>query len=259
MKDEQSIKQLREFLKEDVRKRTDFTQSDQSLGHPMPPVEKPLEAGQEALALPEWRDALTFKEDIAQLIARRQSVRRYADEALSAEEVSFLLWATQGVRRVQGERVLRHVPSAGNRHALETYLALTRPLVARDGRSFAPGLWRYLPLGHALVFLKSPEALPDQVAQAAMGQAFVGQAPVTFIWSAIPYRMEWRYRHASVKEIALDAGHVCQNLYLAAEAIRCATCAVAAYDQPAADALLGLDGEDEFVIYMAPVGKSREN
>ena len=58
-----------------------------------------------------------------------------------------------------------------------------------------------------------------------------------------------------MKVIAVDAGHVCQNLYIACEAVRAGTCAIAAYDQELADALVGVDGEDEFVLYMAPVGK----
>ena len=67
--------------------------------------------------------------------------------------------------------------------------------------------------------------------------------------------MEWRYDLAAHKVIALDAGHVCQNLYLACEAIDAGTCAIAAYDQEELDELLGLDGENEFAIYLAPVGK----
>jgi SagB-type dehydrogenase family enzyme len=67
--------------------------------------------------------------------------------------------------------------------------------------------------------------------------------------------MEWRYDIAAHKVIAIDAGHVCQNLYLACEAIKAGTCAVAAYNQILMDELLKVDGDDEFVIYMAPVGK----
>ena len=67
--------------------------------------------------------------------------------------------------------------------------------------------------------------------------------------------MEWRYGLAAHKLIALDAGHVCQNLYLACEAIHAGTCAVAAYNQQLCDQLLRLDGKEEFVIYLAPVGK----
>ena len=67
--------------------------------------------------------------------------------------------------------------------------------------------------------------------------------------------MEWRYSLAAHKVIAIDAGHLCQNLYLACGAMDAGTCAVAAYDQEELDALLRLDGEEEFVIYLAPVGK----
>jgi SagB-type dehydrogenase family enzyme len=67
--------------------------------------------------------------------------------------------------------------------------------------------------------------------------------------------MEWRYDIAAHRVIAIDAGHVCQNLYLACEAIDSGTCAIAAFDQEKMDKLLNVDGNDEFVIYLAPVGK----
>jgi len=91
-----------------------------------------------------------------------------------------------------------------------------------------------------------------------MDQPFVGQAAACFIWSAVPYREEWRYGTQAAKGILLDAGHVCQNLYLACESIGCGTCAIAAYRQEELDRFLGLDGEDELVVYLAPVGKVEE-
>ena len=71
----------------------------------------------------------------------------------------------------------------------------------------------------------------------------------------IPYRTEWRYDLLASKVIAVDAGHLCQSLYLASEAIGCGTCAIGAYTQKKIDALLGVDGIDEFTTYIAPVGK----
>lgn len=66
----------------------------------------------------------------------------------------------------------------------------------------------------------------------------------------------WRYLQAAHRVILLDAGHgVCQNLYLAYEAIQAGTCAIAAYDQTAMDELIQVDGEEQFTIYLAPVGK----
>jgi SagB-type dehydrogenase family enzyme len=69
-------------------------------------------------------------------------------------------------------------------------------------------------------------------------------------------RMYYRYGERGYRYLHLDVGHVCQNLYLAAEAIDCGVCAIAAFDDDMMNALLHLDGEDQFVIYMSPVGKN---
>ena len=176
--------------------------------------------------------------------------RRFGDRPLKLVELSFLLWATQGVRQQLNEATaLRTVPSAGARHALETYLCVSRV----DG--LEPAVYRYLPLEHELLLESQAPNLRQQLAAATFGQSFVGNAAVAFVWTTIPYRMEWRYGLAAHKVIALDAGHVCQNLYLACESIGAGTCAVAAYHQQLMDRLIGVDGNDEFVIYLAPVGK----
>jgi len=143
----------------------------------------------------------------------------------------------------------RTVPSAGARNPFETYLLINRVV------GIEPGLYRYLPLDHQLVVEKQSDDLAQRVVDGCHGQRFVGTAAVVFIWTAIPYRTEWRYIHYGLKFVALDAGHVGQNLYLAAEAIGCGTCAIGAYMQQLMDDLLGVDGTDEFTVYLAPVGK----
>jgi SagB-type dehydrogenase family enzyme len=149
----------------------------------------------------------------------------------------------QGVRRR-----FRTVPSGGARHPFETYLVIRRV------EGLEPGLCRYLPLEHKLYFL-GPLAERQALLDAAWdGRRMLEQSAVVFLWTALPYRTEWRYTIVAHKIIAQDSGHLCQNLYLACEAIGAGTCAVGAYTQAAVDALLGVDGEEEFVIYMAPVG-----
>jgi SagB-type dehydrogenase family enzyme len=83
----------------------------------------------------------------------------------------------------------------------------------------------------------------------------VKKSAVTFIWVAVPYRMTWRYGERGYRYLLLDAGHVCQNLYLAAENISSGVCAIAAYHDAMFNELLGLDGENQFVIYLGTVGK----
>jgi SagB-type dehydrogenase family enzyme len=92
------------------------------------------------------------------------------------------------------------------------------------------------------------------MAEYAHDQKFVGYCAACFIWTAIPYRMEWRYTLQAKKDILIEAGHVCQNLYLACEAINAGTCGIAAYDQKKIDKLLDIDGKDEMTVYLAPVG-----
>ena len=162
------------------------------------------------------------------------------------------MWSTQGVKSIDKNRVWtkRVVPSGGARHPLETYLIINRV------KGIEQGVCRYLPIEHKLLLVtKHYHQLSERISTACYGQTFVGDSAVVFVWTTIPYRSEWRYSAIAYKDILIEAGHVCQNLYLACEAIRAGTCAIAAYDQEVMDTLIGVDGENEFTIYMAPVGK----
>lgn len=251
----ESMESCRRFLKADAWRewQQESHETDQQKGVPAPPVQKPCPADAELIALAAPEALRIGRAPLIEVIRSRRSRRRYTADPLSQEELSFLLWATQGVREVreipEGTRTVRTVPSAGSRHAFETYLAVRRVTGLR------PGLYRYLPLEHKLCLLGEDAELAGKVATACCRQRFIGEAAVVFIWTAIPHRTEWRYTITSPKLIALDAGHVCQNLYLAAGAIGAGACAIAAYYQDEVDALLGVDGQDEFAVYIAPVGR----
>jgi len=251
--DRKLIEQFRYFLKDSIRKKIDFALTDQNRGVAPPPIEKPFPADGVRIDLAkygQWRDIPNV--DLAKAIRNRKSRRVYTRQELSLDELSFLLWATQGIRtKIDEGHAYRTVPSAGCRHALETYLCAVRV------KGLLAGTYRYLPVEHQLLLERADENIGAKVVEAIFGQPYPAQSAVTFVWTAIPYRMEWRYSLAAAKVIALDAGHVCQNLYLACEAIGAGTCAVAAYDQGAVDRLLRVDGKEEFAIYLAAVGKRR--
>ena len=250
--DASSRDRFRYFLKDSVRQMVDFRNTDQHRGIAPPPLEKPIPDQAHLINLvPAEKLHDISLMDVFTAIASRKSRRVFSLEPLTLKELSFLLWATQGVRKIAApSTAFRVVPSAGCRHALETYLCIFNVEEVEEG------IYRYLPIEHQLLLLAQPKELSARISAAALGQDFVGKCAVTFIWTAVPYRMEWRYDIASHKVIALDAGHVCQNLYTACEAIHAATCAVAAYHQELMDSLLGVDGDEEFTIYIAPVGKS---
>lgn len=240
------------FLKDTIRQSIDFGNTEQSRRVPAPPLQKPCPADALRIDLPDSAAAMArlCSMAVAQAIRQRESVRSYSTEALTLEELAALLWATQGIRRVLSPAsALRTVPSAGARHAFETYVAANRI------EGLSSGLYRYLPFDGQLVQLSLDGEIGLKAAYACLGQRFVATAAATFFWTTIPARMEWRYDLAAHKVIAIDAGHVCQNLYLACTALGAGTCAIAAYDQEACDRLLGVDGDEEFTVYIASVGK----
>ncbi|MCY3019365.1 MAG: SagB/ThcOx family dehydrogenase [Planctomycetota bacterium] len=245
------IEQCREFLRNHLWKQWQTLETDQRKNKPQPALQKALPPDAKLIDLVAPQDLTLGQMPLMEALQRRESRREYNEKPLTLEELSFLLWSTQGVREVisEGQVVLRTVPSAGARHPFETYLLVNR--VAGLER----GVYRYLALEHKLCWLASYASRAKAAEAACPG--FVGDGAVVFIWSVIPYRTEWRYGVISPKLIALDAGHVCQNLYLACEAIGAATCAVGAYDQDAMDELIDVDGLEEFTIYIAPVGKVR--
>jgi SagB-type dehydrogenase family enzyme len=224
--------------------------SEQDRGVPQPPLELETEAGAAAIALPAPASLAIPRQDLQEAIERRRSLRRYARVPLALEELSFLLWCTQGIRKVvPGSATFRTVPSAGARHAIETFLLIN------NVQGVPEGLYRYSALKHALVEAKREPGLADQLTAACLGQPFVKSSAVTFAWAAEVRRMRWRYGERGYRYLLIDAGHVCQNLYLAAEAVACGVCAIAAFADEAVDRLLGLDGEEQFTLYLATVGK----
>lgn len=249
--EESLINAYRYFLKDTVRLTIDFSRTDQNRGISPPPIEKPFEKNKERIDLVTKNRLNNITAvDVVSAIHNRRSHRKFLDKPLVLDELSFLLWATQGIQeQITNGTALRTVPSAGCRHALETYLCVL------NITGLKTGIYRYLPVEHQLILESSVEDLPERIIMATLNQSFIATAPVTFIWTVIPYRMEWRYSIAAHKVILLDAGHVCQNLYLACSAIGAGTCAIAAYNQSVMDQLLGVDGKDEFTIYLAPVGK----
>jgi SagB-type dehydrogenase family enzyme len=243
----------RDFLKDSLRLQINFSLSEQNCGIAPPPLQKPPRPGQQLLALPGESHRQAFAgTDLLQAIKARRSHRSFSPQALTLAEVALLLWATQGIIGVIGPGgALRNVPSAGCRHAFESYLLVS------NVDDLSPGLYRYLPVEHALVqeLASSAEILAHKLQSATLKQSFIASAPLVLAWTVIPYRMEWRYLQAAYRVILMDAGHLCQNLYLACEALGAGTCAIAAYHQQLMDQLLGVDGDDEFTIYLAPVGK----
>ena len=218
--------------------------TDQSKGVPMPSFEKPYNNESKLIPLIPHESITLGKNEVYETIVKRRSRRRFKDEALTLEGLSYLLLSTQGIINPAKPR-FRTVPSGGARHGFETYIYIEKV------ESLETGLYRYLPVEHQLLFLG--EKPKQELTFALAGQDF--RPAVTFIWTVVPYRIAWRYAGAEEKLALLDIGHVCQNLYIACEAENMGTCAIGAYMQEPLDKFIDVDGESEFSIYASPVGK----
>lgn len=239
----------------DVMKATLFDElgesiiSDQEKKLPQPPLEKCYSQDEKLIDLVSPDNFTSGNMSLIEILNNRKSRRSFSKAPLTLEEFSFLLWSSQGVKRATKNATFRTVPSAGARHPFETYLAVF------NVEGLESGLYRYLALEHKLVKLHALSNLKEELLEACYGQKFAIESAVTFIWTVVPYRTEWRYNVASARVMLMDVGHVCENLYLASESINAGTCAIGAYKQEKIDELIRVDGNDEFAIYLAPIGK----
>lgn len=238
-----------EFL-EQTKHKNQMEASEQQQGVSAPLLQVPFEG--KLIALPDPGGAAEVAPRSFKALADgRTSVRDYAIDPISMEELSYLFWCTQGVKETGRIHSFRTVPSAGARHAFETYL------LVNDVEGLKPGLYRYLSINGQLGVVYEGHDLLVPIMQACFNQGFIADCAAVFIWAATARRMTWRYGQRGFRYLYLDAGHVCQNLYLASEAIGCGTCAIAAFDDDEMNRLLGLDGEEQFTIYLATVGRKK--
>lgn len=224
-----------------------LSEPDQEKELPAPPLEQPCPSPEEIIELPE--PALSAPDaSLFQAMEGRRSRRKFSPTPLSLGNLSWLLWSTAGVRDHSPVYTLRRVPSAGARHPMDTWLAV------HNVEGLERGIYRYLALEHKLALIRRDENINAAVTKACLNQRWMSKAALIFLWVAVPYRCEWRYSQRAWRYMLLDSGHICQNLYLACEGAGLGACAVAAYDDDQINQLLGLDGKEQFVIYVGPVG-----
>jgi SagB-type dehydrogenase family enzyme len=202
--------------------------------------------------------------DILACVGRRRSVRSFGATPLSLLELSRLLWASAGITTSyitpHGQEFYRAAPTAGALYPIETYV------VANKVDGLEPGLYHYRVAGqdvlerpivegsHSLEQLKSG-SLRDEIAAAALDQPFCGKAGAVFLWTAVFARSVWKYKERAYRYFYLDAGHMAAHLSLAAVALGLGSCPVAAFYDHEIDALLGIDGQSEGIVYMTAVGR----
>jgi len=184
------------------------------------------------------------------IIRKRRSVRDFGNDLIPLETLSQLLWATQGITAREGHFSFRAAPSAGALYPVETYV------VVNNVEGLEQGLYHYAVDGHELERVELGD-FRLKIARAALEQDMCAGANVVFVWTAVFNRSKWKYKQRAYRYVYLDAGHICQNLALAAVALGLGTCSIAAFYDDEVNELLGVDGKEESALYLCAVGNER--
>ena len=194
------------------------------------------------ISLPEPRRDSAYS--LERAFVERRSVREFGDAPLSLAQLAQLAWAAQGVVAASGRRT---TPSAGALYPLELYI------VAANVKDLAAGVYRYEPARHRL----APVAEGDRrrrLADAALGQAWLAQAPLVFVIAAVERRTTAKYGQRGVRYVHMEAGHAAQNILLQARALDLDAVPVGAFSDAEVQAVTALP-EDTRPLYLVPVGR----
>ena len=155
---------------------------------------KSFAQAREPIVLP--APTLAGGKSLMQSLKDRQSIRDYADRALSNQDLSNVLWAAWGVNRPQNDG--RTVPRWRNIYALDIYLAM------------ADGVWLYEPSGHRLLL----HMTGDLRGQTTTGQSFVATAPLNLIYAVDTSKMTGTTDSEKNAVAGAIAGVTGENVYL---------------------------------------------
>lgn len=182
---------------------------------------------------------------VERALLQRRSIREFRPEPLTLADLSQLLWAAQGVADVRGG--LRTAPSAGATYPLEI------SVVAGEVHDLAPGVYRYLPARHAVARVLAGDIRQD-LAAAAIGQAWVRLGAVVLVIAAVYDRTTGRYGDRGVRYVNMEAGHAAQNVYLQAVALGIGTVVIGAFDDDWVRRILRLPARER-PLYLLPLGR----
>jgi SagB-type dehydrogenase family enzyme len=187
---------------------------------------------------------------LGRVLRERRSVRELGHAPLALGHLATILHAAYGVTR-DGPQPLRSVPSGGALYPLELYV------IARSVERLTPGLFHYDPLRHILERLG--RSTSDAALEAALVYPELAGGPALVVATGMFWRTRFKYGLRGYRFVLLEAGHVMQNLLLAATALGLAAIPVGGYYDRRLESLLGIDGVNEAALYCAAIGEGAES
>lgn len=193
---------------------------------------------------------------LADAVRARRSGRSFGDGDLRLGDLATVLHTAYGVThsavRPDGSpgEPLRAVPSGGALYPLELYVLAQR--VAGTPR----GLYHYDPWRHVLECL--PRGADWSAAELTAYPELLEPAAALVLVTAMFWRTRFKYALRGYRFALLEAGHLGQNVVLAAAALQLAALPVGGVFDARAEAVLGIDGVDESLVYLFALGPEPE-
>jgi putative peptide maturation dehydrogenase len=196
--------------------------------------------------------------DIDALLARRVTCRNFdASRALPLAMFALVLKRVMGAHAevdvLPGIKALkRSHPSGGALHPLDAYL------LVQNVADVPSGLYHYHATAHALESMATHDAptLRTLASTFVADQGFFADAHVMIVLAARFRRTFWKYRNhpKAYRAIVLEAGHVSQNLYVAATELGLGAFVTAAINEIDIERAFGIDALDEGVLAVCGFG-----
>ena len=182
---------------------------------------------------------------LADAVRRRRSARGFGAGSVTLQELAALLRAAYGVTAERDEVSFRSVPSGGALYPLELYVLAARV----DG--LEPGLHHLDPLRAVVERLRDPDSVGPLSPYAELLDAAAALVVVTGVF----WRSRFKYGLRGYRFTLLEAGHLGQNLLLAAAALDLAALPVGGFYDRRVERVLGVDGVHEAALYLFAVGR----
>jgi SagB-type dehydrogenase family enzyme len=180
------------------------------------------------------------------LMGKRRTIRRAKPQAISLQQLSDCLFAGLGItgetENCVGKLPLSMTPSGGARNPYEAYV------FARNVAGLPPGIYHYSASEHSLglVGRKNDMALSELIG----GQEWGDEMACLIMLCAHLDRTMWKYVDANAYRVVLiEAGHIGQNIMLAATGHGLTACPTAAISHSRVKTELGMTSLTHAPIY----------
>lgn len=190
-----------------------------------------------------------LKTALSKILLGRRSERNFSGKLIDMAKLGALLFYSAGA--IPGERrwstTRRFYPSAGARYPIEVYVSI------KNIKGLENGLYHYNVRQHSLDALLIRKDLNKKIARLS-AQDWISKANVVILLSGVFYRTQIKYSERGLRHVFLEAGHLGQNIYLTAEALKLKVCAIGGFIDNKINKIIDIDGEDEGVLYILALG-----